>query len=183
MYWDGDDMSLRILAKWSPEVKRRWLKIAGIAVLQLLLMGASFVGGRMLAQQGARGRGQFAIQLPSELPKDPVAGTGSVQKIQGDTITIAAGRGFGGFGGQGGQGGQTANSQIDVATTAETKYYINTTASVAAGAGGQRGTQTQVQVAAAALNDVKVGGTILVWGPKSGQRITADVIYIQSAGR
>ena len=180
-------MDHRSADRMSAEKQRRWLKIAGIVLLELLLMGASFVGGRMLSQQGGRGRGQFGAQLPSELPRDPIAGSGTVQSIQGDVIDIASGRGFGGFGGPGnggGGGGQQANNQFEIAATADTKFYKNT-ASTTAGGGGfaQRGSQTPVQVEDATLDDVKVGGSILVWGPKSGQRITADVIYIQSAGR
>ena len=41
----------------------------------------------------------------------------------------------------------------------------------------------QVQVADATIADVKVGNSVMVWGAKNGERITAEVIYIQTAGR
>lgn len=159
----------------STQSRRRWLVWAGIAFLQLLLMGSAFVGGRMLAGQNQRNnRSQFTIQLPAQLPKDPAAGTGTVQKVQDTLITLARRQGAPGG------GASSANNQTDVAVTAETKYYKN----VSSGApGSPGGGQAQLQVTDATMADVKVGSNVMVWGTKSGERITAEVIYIQSAGR
>ncbi len=153
--------------------RRRWLLWIGIALLQLLLMGSAFVGGRMLAGQNQRGN-RTAAQLPAELPRESPAATGSVQRIQGQTITLGRG-----FGGQGGQGGSNANTQPEVAVTAETKYYKNTSTNQFQPGGGQ----PQFRADPATFEDVKVGTNILVWGARNGQRITADVVYVQNAGR
>jgi hypothetical protein len=148
----------------------------GIVLVELLLMGAAFVGGRMLAEQnGKSARPQGAIQLPAQLPRDPMAANGAVSKIQDTLITLTRGRG-----GPGGGGGSTANNQIEVAVTADTKYYKGV-APAPGGPNPQGGQALQVQDAA--LSDVKVGGTIMVWGPRNGERITAEVIYIQPTGR
>ena len=155
-------------------MKRKRLIMIGIVLVQILLMGAAFVGGRMLGEQNRRtNRPVGSLQLPSQLPKDPAAGTGSVQTIQDNLITL--GRGFGGPG-----GGQSSNNSTEIAITADTKFYKNTST---AQPGNPGGGQTQVQVADATLADVKVGNTLMVWGTKNGARITADVVYIQTAGR
>ncbi|MCI0476078.1 MAG: hypothetical protein L0Y55_07505 [Anaerolineales bacterium] len=155
-------------------MKRKRLVIFGIVLVQLLLMGSAFVGGRMLGEQNRRtNRPAGSVQLPAQLPKDPAAGTGSVQQIQGNIITLG-GRGFGG------PGGQSSNTQTEIAITADTKFYKNTSMGQPGNSGGG---QTQVQVADATLADVKVGNNVIVWGTKNGQRITAQVIYIQTAGR
>lgn len=157
-------------------MKRKRLIIFGIVFVQLLLMGSAFVGGRMIGEQNRRtNRPVGSVQLPAQLPKDPAAGNGSVTKIQDNLITL--GRGFGG-------GGQASSNQTEVAVTADTKFYKNTST----GQPGQPGMpgggqQQQVQVADATLADVKVGNNVIVWGTKNGERITAEVIYIQSGGR
>ncbi len=154
-------------------MKRKRLVIIGIVFVQLLLMGAAFVGGRMIGEQNRRtNRPNGSIQLPSQLPKDPAAGNGIVQSIQENLITL--GRGFGG------PGGQSSSNATEVAVTADTKYYKNVSTGQPGNPGGGA---TQVQVADATLADVKVGNNIIVWGTKNGQRITAEVIYIQTFGR
>ncbi len=140
-------------------------------------MGAAFAGGRMIGEQNRRAnRPAGSTQLPSQLPKDPAAGSGTVQAIQDNVITL--GRGFGGPGG-GGAGGSSTTSGTEIAVTAETKYYRNASSNQP----GQPGQNQQVQVADATLADVKIGNSVMVWGAKNGQRITAEVIYIQNAGR
>jgi hypothetical protein len=146
--------------------------IIGVALIQLLLMGSAFVGGRMIGEQNRRtNRTGVAVQLPSQLPKDPAAGTGTVQSLQDNLITL----------GRGGGGGQSANNQTEIAITSDTKFYKNASTT---GQPGQPGGQPQqVQVADATLTDVKIGNNVMVWGTKNGARITAEVIYIQNAGR
>ena len=154
-------------------MKRKRLVISGIIFVQLLLMGAAFVGGRMIGEQNRRtNRPAGSVQLPSQLPKDPAAGNGTVQSIQENLITL--GRGFGG------SGGQANNTATEVAVTADTKFYKNTSTQQPGQPGGQ---QQSVQVADATLADVKIGNNVIVWGTKNGQRITAEVIYIQTSGR
>ncbi len=172
------------MARVSPQrglsQKQRWLLWTGLVFLQLLLMGAAFVGGRMVGEQNQRAsRPIGSVQLPSQLPKEPAAGAGTVQKIQ-DTVITLAGRGFGGSPG-GGQ--QSASTQTEVAFTADTKFYVNTSAGSPGNPGNPGGGQSQITVAAATSADVKVGSNVTVWGTKNGARITADVVYIQSTGR
>ncbi len=156
--------------------KSRRLLFVGLALLQILLMGSAFVGGRMLATQNQRGnRSNLGGALPSQLPREPAAVTGSVSKIADTLITVARRGG----GGQGQPGGSSANTGTEVSVTADTKYYRNT----ASGGPQPGGGQPQIQVEAGTLSDVKIGGNITVWGPRNGERITAEVIYVQSTGR
>ena len=158
-------------------MKRKRIILISIALVQLFLMGSAFVGGRMIGEQNRRtNRPAGSVQLPAQLPKDPAAGTGSVTKIQDNLITL--GRGFGGGG-----GGQSSSNQTEVAVTADTKYYKNTSTGQPGQPGIPGGGQAQVQVADATLADVKVGNNVMVWGVKNGERITAEVVYIQTAGR
>ncbi|MBI4787363.1 MAG: hypothetical protein HY782_09995 [Chloroflexi bacterium] len=137
--------------------------LIGLIFVQLLLMGAAFVGGRMLGQQNARAnRTPGSAQLPSQLPKDPVAGTGSVAQVRDTVITLARGRA---------PSGGTASTQTEITVTADTKYYKSASTGVQAMPGGVGATQVQLQVQDATLADVKVGSTILVWGPKNGERV------------
>jgi hypothetical protein len=159
--------------------------VIGLVFLQILLMSAAFVGGRMIGQQNQRTNGLAPnAQLPSQLPKDAAAGTGSVQKIQDTVITLSQGGGFGGPGGgpsgPPGQGGNTTSttSQLEVTVSSETKYYKSTSSGGMPGMPSQTNT-TSVQVSEATLSDVKVGNQLMVWGTKNGTRITAEVVYIQ----
>jgi hypothetical protein len=154
--------------------------LIGVVVLQLLLMGAAFVGGRMMAEQDRRGNRQpMTAQLPSQLPKEPMAGSGSVQKVQSNIITLSQGRGGGGGPGGGGQGSSSSNSGLEVAVSADTKFYSSDSSGGGQGMQTSGQTQTQAQVQEAKLADIKVGNQIMVWGTKNGSRITAEVIYIQ----
>ena len=168
-------------------MKRRSLIIIGIT-LEILLMSAAFVVGRMMAGQSQQNFDQpMRVQLSSQLPKESPAGSGTVQKIQESTITLSQGMGPGGGNGgppgQGGPGGQSNSSSqtaTEVVVTSDTKYYAGTSSGGAGMPGAAGGGQTSVQVQEAGLTDVKVGNMLIVWGTKNGTRITAEVIYIQS---
>ncbi len=152
---------------------RRRLLYVGLILVQLLLMGSAFVGGRMLGQQNARNvRAPGAGQLPSQLPRDPIAATGSVTKVQDTVITLTRGRAPNQPGGGG------ASAQTEITVSGDTKYYKNVSSNQPGGPN-----PPQLQVADATLDDVKIGTTILVWGTSSGARVTAQVIYVQNAGR
>lgn len=152
---------------------RRTTLYVGLVLVQLLLMGSAFVGGRMLGQQNARNvRPSGTGQLPSQLPRDPSAATGSVTKIQDTVITVSRGRA------PNQPGASAAGAQTEITVSAETKYYKNVSSNQPGGPN-----PPQVQVADATLDDVKIGTTILVWGTTSGARVIAQVIYVQNAGR
>ena len=119
----------------------------------------------MLSPQNSSGTRFGGAQLPSQLPKEPAVATGSVTKIQGSVITVSRGR-------PGGTGA-SAPSAMDVSVTADTKYYRTAPRSNAAGS------NQALQVEAATLSDVKIGGTILAWGDKTGDRVNATVVYVQ----
>ncbi len=159
-------------ARHTSRLPRRRVIIASLLLVQVLLMGAAFVGGRLFAEQNRRQARGAGFQLPAELPKDQPAGSGTVSKIQDQVITLS--QQF-----RGGQGGGSNVSQTEVQVSADTKYYKQQTSSGSAPGGGQ----PQVQVSAATLEDVKVGNNVSVWGTKNGTRITAEVVYIQNFGR
>jgi hypothetical protein len=48
---------------------------------------------------------------------------------------------------------------------------------------GQRGNAQPAEATDAKLDEVKVESTVIVWGVRNGERITASVVYIQFAGR
>jgi hypothetical protein len=164
------------------KTSRRPIVIVGILFMQLLLMGAAFVGGRLFASQNqSSSRQGAAAQLPSQLPKESPAASGTVQNIQGSQITLTRG-GFGGPGGppgSEGSGQSSTSTQTQVTVSSETKYYKSTS-----GDPGMPGGQTlSVQAQEGTLADVKIGNMITVWGLDNGGRITAEVVYVQSFGR
>lgn len=157
-------------------MNRKRLIVLGIVGIQLLLMGSAFVAGRMIGEQNLRAnRPAGALQLPSQLPREPAAASGSVQRIQDTVITL--GRGFG----SPGSGQPSSSAQTEVVTTTATKFYKNI-AATQFGPPGQFGGQTPVQVTDATLADVKIGNNVIVWGTRDGGRVTAEVIYIQTGG-
>ncbi len=168
---------------------RRWLVVCGLIGLQLLMMYAAFVGGRLIAGQNQRNPGGPGEpgQLPSQLPKDPMAGSGTVQKITGNIITLSGGGGGGPpggggpGGGPGGAGGSSSSNQTEVVVAADTKYLKSTSSGMGGAPGGNSG-QNQMQVQDAVLGDIKVGNSVMVWGTKSGTKITAEVVFLQSQG-
>lgn len=163
---------------------RRPILVVGLVSLQLLLMGAAFVGGRLFTSQNQRNHQQgAAAQLPSQLPKGSPAASGTVQNIQGSQITLTRG-GFGEPGGppgSAGSGQSSASTQTQVTVSAETKYY-KSAGDMGPGIQGA-GQSLSVQAQEGTLSDVKIGNMITVWGLSSGGRITAEVVYIQSFGR
>lgn len=178
-------METHSAARVTTQPRQRWVLWVGIALLEVLLMGSAFVGGRMLASQNQRNtRSQFAVQLPAQLPKEPAAGSGIVQKIQGQVLTLGR-TSFGGLGPGGSvqPGAPDTSSQTEVVVTPETKFYKSVASGPAGNQRTQSGGQAQSQAEEASLTDVKVGNMVMVWGPKSGERITAEVIYVQALGR
>ncbi len=161
--------------------RRRRTLWLGVALLQLLLMGAAFVGGRMLAQQNLRSGGPgFSTQLPAQLPKEPLADSGFIQKIDGKVLTLSKMP----SGGAGvmvvGPGGPDMSKQTEVVATADTKFYRMIRPTSEDMQKMQKGGTFQFRAEDATVDDARVGSMIMVWGPKSGNRTTAEVIYIQS---
>ena len=160
---------------------RRWLYILGAGALVVLLVGAAFVGGRLLSQRHlvrTSGPGVVHIKQAAELPDEPPAAVGPVQKVEGKTITLetAAGGGATIYYGPGGVKKEGEWKQIEVVVTQETKIYKGVPLSPEE---IKKGGEFQMKVEEAMLADIKIGDHIEVWGEESGERIIAEVIHIQ----
>lgn len=163
---------------------RRWALWLGVALLQFLLMGAAFVGGRMLAQQNLRNsRPGLATQLPSQLPREPPADSGFIQKVQGKVLTLGKMPPGGAGVIIGGSGGPDLSKQTEVVVSSDTKFYGMIQPKPEEMQKMQSGGQFQFRAEDASMDDARVGSMIMVWGTKSGDRTTAEVIFIQSLGR
>jgi len=170
-------MSLSSITARTP--RKQWQLWAALALVQILLMGAAFVGGRLIGQQNLRtARPQAASFLPAQLPKETPADSGVVQSIQGQVVTLQRNQGGARAGGT-----QATSRQGEVLITDETKFYKATTGAPDQRAQFGTSVQPQAQATEATAADLKVGSNIMVWGPKSGERVTAEVIYIQTTAR
>ncbi|HBY94492.1 MAG TPA: hypothetical protein DEP84_11130 [Chloroflexi bacterium] len=162
-----------------PMEQRRWAWWGGVALMIVLLLGAAFVGGRLLAQQNVAPVTQgVRLSRPAELLEEPPVTMGSVEKVEGKTIILEMPAGEGGVV-YSGPGGTTKKEgewkQIQVVVTQDTKIYRDIPIKPEE---LQRGGQRQLQVEEVTLADVKVGEQIEVWGQKIGDRVLAEVIYI-----
>ena len=163
--------------------RRRWPYILGAISLVVLLIGAAFVGGRLLARRHTvhySGPGVFRLSRPAELPKEPPETSGPVQKVEGKVITLeepVGGRGVI-YSGPEGTTKEGEWKQIEVVVTHDTKIYKAIPPSPEE---MEKGGEFQQKVEEATLADVQVDEQIEVWGQRSGDRITAEVIYIQRA--
>jgi len=161
---------------------RRWLYILGAGALVVLLVGAAFVGGRLLSQRRlvrTSGPGVVHIKQAAELPHEPPAAVGPVQKVEGKTITLETAAGGSAviyFGPEGVEKKEGEWKQIEVVVTQETKIYKGVPLSPEE---MKKGGEFQMKVEEATLADVKIGDHIEVWGEESGERIIAEVIHIQ----
>jgi len=162
--------------------RRRWLYILGAGTLVVLLVGAAFVGGRLLSQRRlvrTSGPGVVHIKQAAELPHEPPAAVGPVQKVEGKTITLETAAGGSAviyFGPEGVEKKEGEWKQIEVVVTQETKIYKGVPLSPEE---IKKGGEFQMKVEEATLADIKVGDHIEVWGEESGERIIAEVIHIQ----
>jgi len=162
--------------------RRRWLYILGAGALVVLLVGAAFVGGRLLSQRRlvrTSGPGVVHIKQAAELPDEPPAAVGPVQKVEGKTITLETAAGGSAviyFGPEGVEKKEGEWKQIEVVVTQETKVYKGVPLSPEE---IKKGGEFQMKVEEATLADIKVGDHIEVWGEESGERIIAEVIHIQ----
>lgn len=162
--------------------RRRRLYILGAALLVVLLVGAAFVGGRLFGQRHlvhTSGAGVVKIKKAAELPDEPPVAVGSVQKVEGKTITLEAPSGSATvYSGPGVEVEKKEGEwkQIEVVVTQDTKIYRDVPLSPEE---IKKGGEFQQKVEEATLADIKVGDLIEVWGEGKGERITAEVIHIQ----
>ncbi len=164
--------------------RRRWALWSGAVLLQLLLMGAAFVGGRMLAQQNLRNSGPgFATQLPTQLPKEPPADSGFIQKVQSKVFTL--GKMPPGSAGVVivGSSGPDLSKQTEVVISADTKFFKMIQPKPEEIQKMQSSGRFQLRAEDATVDEARVGSMTTAWGTKSGDRTTAKVTFIQSLGR
>ncbi|MBI2955349.1 MAG: hypothetical protein HYY30_13625 [Chloroflexi bacterium] len=155
----------------------RWGSV--VLVVFLLLVGAAFVGGHLLAERNVVGSAQgVRLEVPAELPKEPPAAMGSVQKVEGKTIVIEEPKGGGGVVYSDSAGvtkKQGEFGQTEVVVTQDTRIYRSIPIKPDE---VQKGGQRQLELEAVSLADVRTNSTISVWGSRSGDRVVAEVIHI-----
>ena len=167
----------------------RWLLWAGLGVLVVVIVAAAFVGGRLLARQhlvNPAGIISVEMSMPDILPQEPPAATGTVGRVEGKVITVdalQAGSGGGVMIVSAGDSGQTLEQQgqqgetkkTEVVTTNETRFYKLIQPGMDELQGGG---VFQMKAEEGTLADVQSGQMVQVWGDKSGDRVTADVVCI-----
>jgi hypothetical protein len=170
------------VARPAEQPRRRWVLWGGLAAVVILVIGAAFVGGRLLSQRHlvrTSGPGVVEVKKAAELPDEPPVASGPVQKVEGKTITLetaAGGTGIIYFGPGGVEKKEGEWKQIQVVVTQDTKIYKGIPLSPEE---MEKGGEFQAKVEEATLADIKVGDHIVVWGQESGERLTAEVIHIQ----
>ncbi len=179
-------------------MRKRILIISGIAVLVLLLAGAAFVGGKMLSGPGLVGLtspgdltamlgGQgvkHAVRvgdiLPAkELPQTPADAKGLFDHRQDNIIFVGTGQtNISVEGGPGGQLNISANHTgpvVEVVVGTRTAVYRDVTDENWDNLARVDGKIRQV-VEPGSLDQAGQYSLITVWGKKTGERITAEVL-------
>ena len=170
------------MADMKKSTGKRWALWGGLAAVVILVIAAAFVGGRLLSQRRlvrTSGPGVVHIKQAAELPDEPPAAVGPVQKVEGKTITLETATGGAAviyFGPEGVEKKEGEWKQIEVVVTQETKIYKGVPLSPEE---IKKGGEFQMKVEEATLADIKIGDHIEVWGEESGERIIAEVIHIQ----
>lgn len=185
-------------------MKKRFLIISGAVVLVLLLVGAAFIGGRLLNGQGLPGLskgpvvitgpgGRTSIQIrpgdiqpAQELPQTPADVEGIFDHRQNNSIFVGTGNVMMTANKDPQTGKVTTSSShtgpvVEVVVTTQTTIYHDTTMESFNGP-PPSGQKIQQSVEAGSLSDIGQGSSITVWGQKSGDRTIADVlVYTTSA--
>ncbi len=177
--------------------KRRWLLWGGIGAAVVVLLAAAFVAGRLLA--GGRlndPAGMISVRMepPADVPQEPPAVMGQVDKIEGKVLTLQASVSgarqqvmiSAGSSGQG--SGPAVNSGPEPAA-GETKVVevvvTNQTRLLKAIAPSpdevRKGGTFQMTSEEITLEQIQAGSMVQVWGEKTGDRVVADVIMMQEA--
>jgi len=162
---------------------KKFFLAAGILVL---LVGATaFIAGRMLNGQvnplslfGFGGNGRAITVIPAEeLPKTQPDVVGNFVERKDNTVVIqpiplkTGGAGI--VARSSSDSGSTA--QIEVVVTNQTTIYLDTTSELN-GPPLRDGQSLQQTVEESTLDGLSTQSTVMVWGPKSGDRITAKVL-------
>ena len=166
-----------------------WLILGG-GLLLVLLVGAAFVGGKLLARQPQEGWGvtytgeggedavhHFGrVERPEELPDEEPDVCGVVTRRDGNSLFLGTGSYSVGVG----EGGVTEldydGPEVEVVVTHDTEIYQETIEL------DFEADTMQRTLEPATLDDITNGTPVQVWGEKRGDRVTARVVVYQSMG-
>jgi hypothetical protein len=160
-------------------MKRTVWITSGVTALVLLLAGASFVGGRLLGDEGRTGNGQEfiisssgeqnkvlgvieEIQRADELPEAPADMLGSFVRREDNRVFI---RPF---------GIEEGGPETELVITHDTLIYQDVTANQFTD--GVADEPRQQVLDRVALDGIGPGSIIRVWGAKRGDRVIAELI-------
>jgi hypothetical protein len=174
--------------------KPRLPYIAGGIIVVLLLIGAAFVGGRLLNGQTLEGiPGLFSggdggqqrvvddIQPAKELPQTPADASGIFEHRQDKSIFVGTGTGKVQMDVKQDPSGKVETSfkhdgpTVEVVVTSKTIVYQDVTIKQFDGPPPQ-GQKIQQVVELGSLDEIGESSFITVWGKKTGERIIADVL-------
>ncbi len=159
-----------------------------LGVVILLVGVAAFVAGRMINGSvgtvglGGPNSGRVSISLDDitpapELPNAKADVTGSFVERKDNTIVVQAVSFGAGVGGVSGDSPLDENSgiRVEIVSTGETKIYKDVTQFPAPVNGEIHNIQQAVEEGT--LDDLNSQSFITVWGRRSGDRITAEVLF------
>jgi hypothetical protein len=175
-------------------MKKNIRMIGGIVALVILLVGAAYIGGRLLTGQelpaawsglpflGGGDNGQpvrTSLFKSEELPEtDPAAG-GVFDHRQDKSIFIGTGRARVGMDENGNVSSQHDGPIVEIVVTTQTVIYKDVTMRQYDGPPPD-GQEIQQVVEAGTLDEIGQGSFITVWGRKTGDRFIADVLVYSS---
>ena len=170
--------------------KRRvkpWLILGGGLLLLVLLVGAAFVGGRLLARQPQEGvafssSGENVhhfgpVERPEELPDEEPDVCGVVTRRDGNSLFLGTGSYSVGVGEDGVTEMDYDGPEVEVVVTHDTEIYEETIEM------DFEADTMQRTLEPATLDDIVQATSVQVWGEKRGDRVTARVLVYQSMGR
>ncbi len=169
-------------------MKRTWIIGGGVVVLVILLAGAAFIGGQLLTAQslpalgfGSPGGNQrvaviSAIQPAPELPQQPADTRGLFDQRKDNSIFINAGTtNIRVSGGQVTAADNHTGPIVEIVVTHDTQVYRDVT-DRQFDAQQSRGGKVQQVLEPGSLDEIAQYSLITVWGARTGDRITANVL-------
>lgn len=187
-----DKMDNEMGATTRPQKRGRrvvWLVLGG-GLLLVLLVGAAFVGGRLLARQPQEGWGvtytgeggegavhHFGpVERPEELPDEEPDVCGVVTRRDGNSLFLGTGSYSVGVGEDGVTELDYDGPEVEVVVTHDTEIYQETIEL------DFEADTMQRTLEPASLDDIGQATSVQVWGEKRGDRVTARVVVYQSMG-
>ncbi|MEA3375606.1 MAG: hypothetical protein U9R72_05340 [Chloroflexota bacterium] len=166
-----------------------WLIIGG-GLLLVLLVGAAFVRGRLLARQPQEGWGgtytgeggeggvhHFGpVERPEEYPEEEPDVCGLVTRRDGNSLFLGTGSYSVSAGESGAPEMDYEGPEVEVVVTHDTEIYAETIEM------DFEADTMQRTLEPATLDDIVQATSVQVWGEKRGDRVTARVLVYQSMG-